>query len=279
MREYLDLVNRVLEQGELRPSRPGIDCLSLFGERMVFDLRDGFPLVTVKRVPFKSVVKELAWFLRGETNIRTLGCKIWDEWADENGDLGPIYGRQWRSWGGMEFTNEDTGTPTSLGGVDQIATVIDGIKRDPFGRRHIVSAWNVSDLPAMKLPPCHLLFQFYVGREGYLDCQLYQRSADIALGVPFNIASYALLTHVVANMTGLKPRRFVHILGDAHIYTNHVPGMLLAMQRTPRPLPTLLGVTNEHQLTIEDLDNPKTFEHVSVHGYDPHPAIEFEVAV
>lgn len=262
MYEYLNLVATVLRDGEVRNDRTGVGTISCFGLNATYDLRRGFPLLTTKKVRFDSVVKELLWFLRGETNVNTLGCGIWDAWADENGDLGPIYGHNWRSWGKCE------GAP----GVDQIADVIDGIKRDPYGRRHIVSAWNVADLPKMALPPCHLLFQFYVSTQGWLDCKLYQRSADLALGVPFNIASYALLLTMVAHATGYNPRFLHHSFGDVHIYQNHVEGLKLQMSRP---------VWSPPQLVIEgptDIDQIRE-EHIHLRWYDPHPAIRFEVAV
>ena len=213
MRQYLDLLSRVLDEGVAKDDRTGTGTLSVFGHQMRFDLRDGFPLVTTKKVHVRSVIAELLWFLRGDTNVswlRERGVTIWDEWADADGELGPVYGYQWRSW------------PTPDGGhVDQIARVVDQIRSDPDSRRHIVSAWNVADIPRMALAPCHTLFQFYVA-QGRLSCQLYQRSADVFLGVPFNIASYALLTHMVAQVTGLEPGHFVHTLGDAHLYRNHL---------------------------------------------------------
>ena len=231
MRTYLDLVRHVLEHGEPRTDRTGTGTLSVFGHQARYDLRDGFPLLTTKKVLFPAVVRELIWFLRGSTNINddlTQHTPIWDAWADEVGELGPIYGYQWRRWGAAD------GKP----GLDQIQGVLDTIRRDPTSRRIIVSAWNVTDLARMKLPPCHALFQFYVSGT-FLDCQLYQRSADIALGVPFNIASYALLQSMIAQDTGLTPRFFVHTLGDAHIYQNHVDGLRQQLTREPKPLPRL----------------------------------------
>jgi thymidylate synthase len=259
MRAYLDLLRQVLDHGERRTDRTGTGTLSLFGAQTRYDLRQGFPLVTTKKVLFPAVVRELVWFLRGSTNIHdalTQHTPIWDAWADPAGELGPIYGAQWRSWGGR--------------GVDQIAVALDTIKRDPTSRRIIVSAWNVEDLPRMKLPPCHALFQFYVSGE-FLDCQLYQRSADLALGVPFNIASYALLLAMFARQCRLTPRYFVHTLGDAHIYANHVEGVQLQLTRAPLPPPRLVLA-----------DKPvldQTFEDVALEGYQHHPFIKFPVAV
>lgn len=268
MRPYLDLLRQVLEHGERRTDRTGTGTLSLFGAQTRYDLRAGFPLVTTKKVLFPAVVRELLWFLRGSTNIKdglTQHTPIWDAWADEHGDLGPIYGSQWRRWGAS------AGGP----GIDQISEVIASIKTNPMSRRLIVSAWNVGDLPAMKLPPCHALFQFYVGMEGdqgrWLDCQLYQRSADLALGVPFNIASYALLTAMIAQECGLTPRHFVHTLGDAHIYLNHVEGVKLQLAREPHPLPTLVIA---HKPVLE-----LRFEDITLEGYQHHPFIKFPVAV
>jgi thymidylate synthase len=261
MRPYLDLVRDVLEHGERRGDRTGTGTLSVFGAQVRYDLREGFPLVTTKKVLFPAVVRELIWFLRGSTNIKddlTQHTPIWDAWADENGELGPIYGYQWRNWGGT--------------GIDQIQQAIDTIKRDPRSRRNIVSAWNVADLPKMKLPPCHAFFQFYVGGDNeWLDCQLYQRSADLALGVPFNIASYALLQSMIAQECGLRPRHFVHTFGDAHIYLNHVEGLKIQLAREPFPLPRLV-LANKKTLEM-------TFEDVQLEGYQHHPFIKFPVAV
>ncbi|MDQ3367233.1 MAG: thymidylate synthase [Myxococcota bacterium] len=265
MRPYLELLRHVLETGERRTDRTGTGTISLFGAQTRYDLRDGFPLVTTKKVLFPAVVRELVWFLRGSTNINDdlkQHTPIWDAWAGEDGELGPIYGYQWRHWGA---TPED---PT--GGIDQISEAIATIKRDPTSRRIIVSAWNVADLPKMKLPPCHAFFQFYV-QEGWLDCQLYQRSADLALGVPFNIASYALLMSMVAQECGLQPRAFVHTLGDAHIYLNHVEGVKTQLAREPHPLPRLV-LANKPTLAM-------TFEDVTLEGYQHHPFIRFPVAV
>ncbi|MDQ3166135.1 MAG: thymidylate synthase [Actinomycetota bacterium] len=264
MRPYLDLLARVLDEGVAKGDRTGTGTRSVFGHQMRFDLDAGFPLVTTKKVHLRSVVAELLWFLRGDTNVRWLherGVTIWDEWADADGELGPVYGYQWRSW------------PTPDGGhVDQIASVVEQIRADPDSRRHIVSAWNVADIPRMALAPCHTLFQFYVA-DGRLSCQLYQRSADIFLGVPFNIASYALLTHMVAQVTGLRPGDFVHTLGDAHLYANHLEQASEQLTRQPRGLPQLELDPGCHALAAFDLDS------VKVVGYDPHPAIKAPIAV
>ena len=260
MKPYLDLARQILEHGEERRDRTGTGTLSLFGLQARYDLREGFPLVTTKKVLFPAVVRELLWFLRGSTNINdglTQHTPIWDAWAKPDGELGPIYGHQWRNWGGT--------------GIDQIRQAIDLIRTDPTSRRIIVSAWNVADVPKMALPPCHTMFQFYV-KDEWLDCQLYQRSADMALGVPFNIASYALLTHMVANEVGLKPRFFVHVLGDAHVYLNHKAGLELQLTRAPHPLPRLSLPPGKR---VDDL----VFEDVELEGYVHHPFIKFEVAV
>ncbi len=262
MRPYLDLLRSVLDHGERRTDRTGTGTLSLFGAQSRYDLREGFPLVTTKKVLFPAVVRELLWFLRGSTNINDdlkQHTPIWDAWADEAGELGPIYGHQWRSWG----------APGGQG-IDQIQIAIDTIKRDPTSRRNIVSAWNVADLPKMKLPPCHAFFQFYV-QDTWLDCQLYQRSADLALGVPFNIASYALLMSMIAQETKLSPRFFVHTFGDAHIYLNHVEGVKMQLDRTPHPLPKLV-LANKPTLEM-------TYDDISLEGYQHHPFIKFAVAV
>jgi thymidylate synthase len=260
MRAYLELLRHVLDHGERRADRTGTGTLSVFGAQTRYDLRDGFPLVTTKKVLFDAVVRELVWFLAGSTNIHdqdlTEHTPIWDAWADPTGELGPIYGAQWRSWGGR--------------GIDQIAGVIEQIRRDPLSRRHLVSAWNVEDLPKMRLPPCHLLFQFYV-QDGWLDCQLYQRSADLALGVPFNIASYALLMSMIARDCKLRPRHFIHTLGDAHIYLNHVEGVKIQLAREPLPAPTLrLADKPTLEMRVED---------IALDGYRHHPFIKFPVAV
>lgn len=265
MKPYLDIVRQVLEHGEPKADRTGTGTLSLFGLQARYDLREGFPLVTTKKVIWRSVVSELLWFLRGATNTRDgLDSRIWDAWADADGELGPIYGHQWRNWGAP------TGAPRGEG-IDQIAGAIETIKTNPDSRRIIVSAWNVADLPKMALPPCHAFFQFYVAG-GHLDCQLTQRSADLALGVPFNIASYALLLALVANECELTPRYFVHSLGDAHVYVNHVAGLEAQLQREPRPLPTLRLPAGKR---VDDV----VASDVELVGYDPHPFIRFEVAV
>ncbi len=264
MLQYHDLLRRVLAEGVEKADRTGTGTLSVFGHQMRFDLNAGFPVVTTKKVHLRSVIGELFWFLRGSTNVQWLqenGVTIWDEWADEDGELGPVYGYQWRSW------------PTPAGEhVDQIARVIDSIRQAPDSRRHIVSAWNVSDVEEMALPPCHTLFQFYVA-DGRLSCQLYQRSADIFLGVPFNIASYALLTHMVAQVCDLGVGDFIHTLGDAHLYLNHVDQAKLQLEREPRDLPTLH--LNQERRSIDDF----MIEDVQVAGYDPHPAIRAPIAV
>ena len=264
MRQYLDLLDHVLTHGTPKGDRTGTGTLSVFGHQMRFDLSEGFPAVTTKRLHLKSVVGELLWFLRGSTSVRWLqeqGVSIWDEWADEHGELGPVYGYQWRSW------------PTPGGGhVDQIAAVIDSIRTNPDSRRHIVSAWNVAEIGQMALPPCHTLFQFYVA-DGRLSCQLYQRSGDIFLGVPFNIASYALLTHMVAQVCELEVGDFVHTLGDAHLYTNHVEQAREQLAREPRPLPTLR--LNPERKGIDEFE----MGDVELVGYDPHPAIKAPIAV
>ncbi len=264
MRAYLDLLAHVLEHGTEKSDRTGTGTRSVFGWQMRFDLAQGFPLVTTKKLHLRSIVHELIWFLRGDTNIAYLkenGVSIWDEWADANGDLGPVYGAQWRSW------------PTADGGtVDQIRWVVDEIRRNPDSRRLIVSAWNVGELPKMALMPCHSLFQFYVA-DGKLSCQLYQRSGDIFLGVPFNIASYALLTHMVAQVCDLEVGDFVHTLGDAHLYNNHVEQARLQLTREPLPLPTLR--LNPDVRSIFDF----RYEDVAIEGYQSHPAIKAPVAV
>ncbi len=263
MKPYLDLVRQVLEHGEERDDRTGTGTLSLFGLSARYDMREGFPVVTTKKVLFPAVVRELLWFLRGSTSIRdglTQHTPIWDAWADAEGELGPIYGYQWRRWPGRDGA-----------GIDQIQRAIDLIKSDPGSRRIIVSAWNVSDLDRMALPPCHTMFQFYVqGRR--LDCQLYQRSADLALGVPFNVASYALLTHMIANECGLVPGYFIHVLGDAHVYRNHIAGLREQLSRQVHPLPRL------HLPPGVRADDIR-FEDVELRDYVYHPFIKFEVSV
>lgn len=272
MRAYLDLLRQVLDHGERRTDRTGTGTLSLFGMQARFDLREGFPLVTTKKVIFESVKKELLWFLRGETNIQTLGCGIWDAWARPDGELGPIYGHQWRKWG------EDLAAERP--GFDQIARVVEQIRRDPTSRRLLVSAWNAPEIEKMALAPCHALFQFYVAGEGAsrrLDLQLYQRSADLAVGVPFNIASYALLLMMVARATGLTPGFFVHTFGDAHIYLNHVDGVRVQLEREPLPLPTVLIKKDV------DLSAPGAMtlgpEDIELVGYRHHAFIKFPIAV
>ncbi len=264
VQQYLDLLTRILDEGVEKSDRTGTGTLSVFGHQMRFDLAAGFPLVTTKKVHTRSIFGELLWFLRGDTNVKWLqdrGISIWDEWADDDGELGPVYGKQWRSW------------PTPDGQhVDQIAQLVDNLRRDPDSRRHIVSAWNVADIPQMALAPCHAFFQFYVA-EGRLSCQLYQRSGDAFLGVPFNIASYALLTHMVAQVCGLEVGDFVHTLGDAHLYSNHLEQARLQLTREPRALPTLWL-----DPAVTDIDG-FDLEHIEVRGYDPHPAIKAPVAV
>lgn len=264
MQTYLDLLNEILDTGVDRSDRTGTGTRSLFGRQLRFNLSDGFPLLTTKKLHLRSIIIELLWFLRGDTNIAWLKenkVSIWDEWADQNGDLGPVYGHQWRSW------------PTPDGGtIDQIAEVQNSIRTNPHSRRLIVSAWNVADVDRMALPPCHLLFQFYVAG-GRLSCQLYQRSADYFLGVPFNIASYALLTMMMAKVTDLEPGEFVHTFGDVHLYHNHFDQARLQLSRSPRPLPTML--IKSHPQSIDQF----RYEDFELINYDPHPAIKAAVAV
>jgi thymidylate synthase len=264
MRQYLDLLRDVLENGSDRPDRTGTGTRSVFGRQMRFDLSSGFPLLTTKKLHIKSIVYELLWFLRGETNVRWLqerGVRIWNEWADEKGDLGPVYGSQWRSW------------PDGHGGtIDQIRNVVASINTKPDSRRHIVTAWNPAEIEDMALPPCHCLFQFYVA-DGRLSCQLYQRSGDLFLGIPFNIASYALLTQMMAQVTGLEPGEFVHSMGDVHIYHNHFDQVRLQLTRSPKPLPRL--TINPDTTDIFDFE----FEDFMITGYDPEPTIKAEIAV
>jgi thymidylate synthase len=264
MHPYLDLLRLILATGADKGDRTGTGTRSIFGHQMRFDLAAGFPLVTTKKVHLRSILHELLWFVAGDTNVRSLhehGVTIWDEWADENGELGPIYGRQWRAWG--TATGER---------IDQLARLVDGLRRDPDSRRHVVSAWNVGELPAMKLAPCHALFQFYVAR-GRLSCQLYQRSGDAFLGVPFNVASYALLTLMVAQVCGYQPGELIHTLGDAHLYRNHFEQAELQLTREPRPLPRMRldpAVTSLFDFRYESF---------TLEGYDPHPAIRAPIAV
>jgi thymidylate synthase len=264
MRQYLELLERILADGAEKPDRTGTGTLSVFGHQMRFDLAEGFPLVTTKKLYLKAIVHELLWFLAGDTNVKYLrehGVTIWDEWADDAGDLGPVYGAQWRSW------------PTPDGrAIDQMAEVLAEIRRNPDSRRLIVTAWNPAELSRMALSPCHCLFQFYVA-DGKLSLQLYQRSGDAFLGVPFNIASYALLAHMVAQVTGLKPGEFIHTLGDAHLYKNHMEQAQLQLSRAPRTLSRL-----KLNPAVSDLFAFR-FEDVAIEGYDPHPAIKAEVAV
>ncbi|MFW6076799.1 MAG: thymidylate synthase [Hyphomicrobiales bacterium] len=264
MKPYLDLMRRVRQEGTRKSDRTGTGTLSVFGHQMRFDLAAGFPLVTTKKLHLPSIIHELLWFLRGDTNIRYLnehGVRIWDEWADENGDLGPVYGRQWRSWPARDGTT-----------IDQIAQLVERLHTDPDSRRLIVTAWNPADVERMALPPCHCLFQFYVA-EGRLSCQLYQRSADIFLGVPFNIASYALLTHMIAHVGGLALGEFVHTLGDAHLYLNHLDQADEQLTRTPLPLPRL--VIGRDVASIDDF----RYEDFEVVDYQTHPHIKAPVAV
>lgn len=264
MKQYLDLLDEVLREGTAKEDRTGTGTLSVFGRQLRFDLDQGFPLLTTKQLHLKSIIYELLWFLSGDTNVRYLqehGVRIWNEWADDRGDLGHVYGYQWRSWPDYDG-----------GSIDQIATIVDDIRRTPDSRRLIVSAWNVADLPRMNLPPCHLLFQFYVA-DGRLSLQLYQRSADLFLGVPFNIASYALLLQMTAQVTGLRPGDFILTLGDAHIYRNHLDQVRLQLSRTPRPLPRM--ELNPARSSLFDF----RYDDFRLVGYDPHPHIAGLVSV
>lgn len=264
MKQYLDLLSHVMEHGIEKRDRTGTGTLSTFGYQMRFDLSEGFPLMTTKKLHLKSILYELLWFLSGSTNVRYLqekGVRIWNEWADADGNLGPIYGYQWRSWPAADGRT-----------IDQVSAVVDSLKRNPDSRRHIISAWNVGEIEKMALPPCHILFQFYVAGDR-LSCQLYQRSADIFLGVPFNIASYALLTIMMAQVTGYKPGEFIHTLGDAHIYLNHTEQVRLQLTRDPRPLPRMI--------VNKEVDNILEFkyEDFALADYNPHPAIKGEISV
>lgn len=265
--QYLNLLRDVLENGVVRDDRTGTGTLGTFGRQIRFDLGQGFPLLTTKKVHFKAIIVELLWFLRGDTNIKFLhdhGVTIWDEWADENGDLGPVYGKQWRSWDAFEWRK---------GEIDQIAKLIQGLRENPYSRRHIVSAWNPAEVDDMALPPCHCLFQFYVSR-GKLSCHLYQRSADLFLGVPFNIASYALLTEMVAAVVGLEPGEFVHTFGDAHIYLNHLDQVREQLTREPKDWPRI----ELDQIAAGRGIDAFTVGDIKLVGYDPHPAIRAKVS-
>ncbi len=264
MKQYLELLEKIMEEGTVKSDRTGTGTKSIFGYQMRFRLEDGFPLLTTKKLHLRSIIYELLWFIKGDTNIKYLhdhGVSIWDEWADANGDLGPVYGHQWRSWPDYDG-----------GAIDQLAMVIDSIRNNPDSRRHIVSAWNVAEVGKMALPPCHAFFQFYVA-DGRLSCQLYQRSADVFLGVPFNMASYALLTMMVAQVCGLKPGDFIHTFGDTHIYLNHFDQVRTQLERTPRPLPAMH--INPDVKSIFDF----TYEDFRLEGYDPWPSIKAPVAV
>jgi len=264
MKQYLDLVDKILKEGSPKDDRTGTGTYSIFGHQFRFNLQEGFPLLTTKKLHTRSIIHELLWFLQGDTNIKYLKenkVRIWDEWADENGDLGPVYGSQWRSW------------PDYNGGhIDQISQLVDSLKNNPDSRRHMLSAWNVALIDEMALPPCHVLFQFYVA-DGKLSCQLYQRSADLFLGVPFNIASYAILTHMMAQVCGYEPGDFVHTFGDVHIYKNHIDQCKLQLTRETRELPTLN--LNKEVKSIFDF----TYDDFEITGYDPHPHIKGEVSV
>lgn len=280
MKQYLQLIEDVINKGHVRKDRTGTGTISIFGTQSRYDLSEGFPLCTTKKVNFKPIVEELLWMLRGETNINTLNAKIWDKWAQPDGELGPIYGFSWRHWGSYQ---ESLPGGSGKKGIDQIQQAIDLIKTNPESRRIIVTAWNPDDLPHMALSPCHMIFQFYVrtvvdddsgylNETRFLDCQMYQRSADLALGVPFNIASYALLTTIIAKECDLQPGEFVHTIGDCHIYLNHVEGMKEQFLRSPMALPKL-GITSGP--AMEDL----TFEHFTLRDYNPQAAIKFEISV
>jgi thymidylate synthase len=264
MKQYLELCRHILENGVDRPDRTGTGTRSVFGWQMRFDLTAGFPLLTTKKLNAKAIIHELLWFLRGETNVKPLqavGVHIWDEWADANGELGPVYGKQWRSW------------PTADGGsIDQIAEVVQSLKKNPSSRRHVVCAWNVAEIGRMALAPCHCLFQFYVA-EDRLSCQLYQRSADLFLGVPFNIASYGLLTHMVAQVCGLRAHEFIHTFGDAHLYLNHLPQVRTQLEREPFPLPSL-----RLNPSVKDIFG-FSFDDVTIEGYRSHPFIRADISV
>ena len=264
MKQYLELLNHILEDGTVKMDRTGTGTKSVFGYQMRFNLKDGFPLLTTKKVHLKSIIHELLWFIKGDTNIKYLkdnGVSIWDEWADENGDLGPVYGHQWRSWPAPDGKS-----------IDQLANVVETIQNNPNSRRMIVSAWNPGEVDQMALPPCHCLFQFYVA-DGKLSCQLYQRSADTFLGVPFNIASYALLTMMIAQVCGLEPGEFIHTTGDTHIYLNHMDQVHLQLSREPRPLPRM--ILNPEVKSLFDFK----YEDFTLEGYDPWPGIKAPVAV
>lgn len=273
--QYLNLLAKVLSEGVQRDDRTGTGTVSIFGAQMRFNLNEGFPLLTTKRVNMRAIIHELLWFLSGSTNIKYLvdnDVHIWDEWADKNGDLGPVYGAQWRSWKTIELIDPNGHPSYEHSTIDQIANVIRSIRTNPNSRRHIVTAWNPAEVDDMALPPCHCLFQFYVAN-GKLSCQLYQRSADMFLGVPFNIASYALLTHMVAHVCRLEPGEFIHTLGDAHLYSNHVEQAIRQHGRPPRKFPTL-----SFSRQITDIDDFK-FENIIIDGYNPHPAISAPIAV
>lgn len=265
MKQYHDILKRILTEGEVKSDRTGTGTISVFGHQTRYDLKNSFPLLTTKKVHMKSIIYELLWFLNGDTNVKFLNdhkVTIWDEWADEDGNLGPVYGAQWRSW-----KTADGNT------VDQISSLIEQIKTNPQSRRLIVNAWNVGEIDKMALPPCHTMFQFYVSQDGHLSCQLYQRSADVFLGVPFNVASYALLTMMIAQVCGLKPGEFVHTLGDAHLYSNHLEQAKLQLSRECKPLPQMK--INPNVKSIFDFK----FEDFELVGYDPHPGIKAEVAI